>query len=145
MKKQKNLITFIVSFVLIAAVALCLSSCGKTDKDKTSNKTDMSKAQTVGEGKTSFDFAVTKADGSKKTFVVKTDEDNVGDALKTAGLIKGEDGEYGLTVTTVDGETHDFNKDKYYWAFYIDGEYAMTGVSETKISSGKLFELRATK
>ena len=49
------------------------------------------------------------------------------------GLIAGEEGPYGLYVKTVNGITVDFDKDGKYWAFYVDNEYAMTGVDATDI------------
>ncbi|MBQ1211437.1 MAG: DUF4430 domain-containing protein [Clostridia bacterium] len=38
----------------------------------------------------------------------------------------------------------EYNADKAYWAFYVDGEYAMTGVDSTNIEAGKVYGFTAT-
>ena len=96
----------------------------------------------IGEGETHFDFSVTFADGSEKNYCVYTDEDNIGAALLGVELIAGEDSAYGLYVKTVDGQEADYDKDGHYWAFYIDGEYAMTGVDSTPIEDGKAYAFK---
>ena len=60
-------------------------------------------------------------------------------------LIDGTDEAYGLYVRTVNGMTLDYNEDGYYWAFYVDGEYAMTGVDQTDITPGASYSLKAEK
>ena len=96
----------------------------------------------IGDGETHFDFSVTFADGSEKNYCVYTDEDNIGAALLGVELIAGEDSAYGLYVKTVDGQEADYDKDGHYWAFYIDGEYAMTGVDSTPIEDGKAYAFK---
>ncbi len=87
----------------------------------------------------SFTFEVTGEDGEKKTQTVTTTCKTVGDALLEQGLIGGEDGQYGLYVTSVLGEYHNYEEDGLYWAFYIDGEYAMSGVDVTEIVPGAVY------
>lgn len=58
------------------------------------------------------------------------------------GLIAGEESEYGLYVKTVNGITADYDKDGVYWAFYINGEYAQTGVDSTKIAEGESYSFK---
>lgn len=92
-----------------------------------------------------FSVNVTHCDGSAATYEIHTDSTTVGDALVTAGLIDGTDSEYGLYVITVDGETLDYDTDGMYWAFYIDGTYANTGVDSTDITDGAVYEFKAEK
>ena len=42
-------------------------------------------------------------------------------------------------VDTVNGITLDYNKDGKYWAFYINNEYAMTGVDSTPVEEGAAY------
>ena len=49
--------------------------------------------------------------------------------------------EYGLMITTVDGETADWNVDQSYWALYIGQEYASTGADTTPVNDGDSFGL----
>lgn len=93
----------------------------------------------------SFTFEIVHLDGTTKTIDVTTTKTNVGDALLEKGYIAGESDTYGLYVKTVDGETLDYNKDNAYWAFYINGEYAATGVSSTKPESGVVYSFKAEK
>ena len=98
---------------------------------------------TLGEGDTSFVFEVTGTDGNTASFKINTNEKTVGDALSKLGLIEGDDTNLGLYVKTVNGTTLEFDKDGKYWAFYIDGEYAMTGVDSTDIDETSVYEFRA--
>ena len=97
------------------------------------------------EENTKFIFTVTHSNGDKVQFNVETTKDNLGDALLEGYLIKGDEGEFGLYVTEVDGEKADFNKDGSYWYFYKNGEALMEGISATPIAEGDKFEARYTK
>jgi len=79
------------------------------------------------------------------TFTVHTDADTVGAALLEHELIDGEEGAYGLYVKVVNGITADYDVDKSYWAFYVDGEYASTGVDTTQIAENAVYRLEYTK
>ena len=69
----------------------------------------------------------------------------VGAALLKLGVIAGEDSDYGLYVKTVNGETADYDKDGAYWAFYVNGEYAMTGVDYTAPEAGTTYGFHVEK
>lgn len=114
----------------------------QTAPDLTEGETAAPVTKDVGEGKNSFVFTVTFADGSQHIYNVSTDEEKLGDALVSLGLIEGEEGPYGLYVKKVDGVTADYDEDGTYWAFYIDGASSMTGVSETEIEEGAAYEMK---
>ena len=150
-----------LSVLLVAAMAvsaLCLTGCsGQPESTDTTAQpaatteaatteaatTEAAAATEVGEGSTSFAFQVTFADGSQQDYTVKTDSTVVGEALQDAGLIAGEESEYGLYVKTVAGQTLDYDADGMYWAFYVNGEYATSGVDTTNIDAGSTYEFRA--
>ena len=48
-------------------------------------------------------------------------------------------------VDTVNGIKYDYNTDGAYWAFYVNGEYAMSGVDSTDIVDGTTYSMVATK
>lgn len=96
----------------------------------------------MGEGDTSFDFTVVDQEGNETRFEIRTDEETVGAALLGLDLIAGDESEYGLYVKTVNGITVDYDKDGAYWAFYVNGEYAPTGVSVTAITEGDEYSFR---
>ena len=97
-----------------------------------------------GEGATSFYLTVKNVDNTVTKFQINTDAATVGEALLALELIAGEDSAYGLYINTVNGITADWDTEKAYWAFYIDGEYAMTGVDTTEIVAGTTYELVKT-
>lgn len=99
----------------------------------------------IGKGATKFFFDVVNADGTEKKFEVSTDLKTVGEALLEVNLIAGDDSEYGLYVKTVDGVTVDYDKDGAYWAFYVNGEYASTGVDSTEITDGATYSFKVEK
>ena len=127
------------SMALLAAMASSFTACFEVDTPKNEEPTSASE-----ETQTQITVEVVCAEhGTQKTFTVKTDKTNVGDALIEEGLIEGEEGAYGWFVTKVDGEFHNFDDDGKYWALYIDGEYAMTGVSSTPITAGTTYTFKA--
>lgn len=128
---MKSMLCLIGCMVLIAAMALSFVGCSDAGAET-------EPAQSV-----SFQVIVTDPDGNETTFDYTTDKKTVGDALLAEGLIAGEEGEYGLYVTTVNGITLDWDADQMYWAFYIDGEYAQTGIDLTDVTDGAVYSLVA--
>ena len=96
-----------------------------------------------GTGAKQFEFDVIHRNGETKRFMIHTDKDTIGAALVEVELVSGTSSEYGLMVNVVDGEKLDYTADGAYWAFYIDGEYAMTGVDSTNIEEGKVYTFKA--
>ena len=147
MNKTK-LSTFVLRLVCvfaIAAMALCTFGCeadsGKLDVDTSSVK----EYTEVGEGDTTFDFEVIESEDKITKFKVSTDKTIVGEALQEVGLVEGEEAQYGLYVKKVNGVEADYDKDQTYWAFYVDGEMAMTGVDQTEIEDGKVYSFKIEK
>ena len=101
-------------------------------------------ATEAGQGEKSFYFQVSFADGSTSAYEVHSDADTVGEALQSLELIDGDDSEYGLYVTTVCGQTLNWDADHMYWAFYENGEYANAGVDTTNITEGNVYSFVAT-
>ena len=132
----------VLSLVLVAAMVLMFAGCGQNQGEETPEPSQ--NQQEVVEK--SFTFEVTELDGTKKEFQVKYDtEQSVGEALVNEKLISGEVGQYGLMVDTVNGQKYDYTADGAYWAFYVNGEYAMSGVDTTPIKDGEVYSFVATK
>lgn len=93
------------------------------------------------QGSKTITVSVTHKDGTEKDFTYHTDEEYLGPCLLAEGLVEGENGSFGLMITTVDGETADWNVDKSYWALYIGQEYASTGADTTPVNDGDSFGL----
>ena len=92
-------------------------------------------------GSKELSVQVVHGDGSTKDFTLHTDAEYLGDALLAEGLIAGEEGPYGLTLLTVDGEDAIWDVHNAYWALFIGEEYATTGVSDTPVKDGDSFKL----
>ncbi len=141
----KRILSVLVCVLLAAALALGTLGCKAAEPSTEPSAAVMENGATLGTGAAAFTFTVVDPDGKETTVTVKTDKTTVGDALTELGLISGTEGEYGLMVDTINGITLDYNADQMYWAFYIDGEYAMTGVDSTDVVAGSVYTFKAEK
>ncbi|MDE7433319.1 MAG: DUF4430 domain-containing protein [Lachnospiraceae bacterium] len=143
MKHNKKRLSFILCMVLIVAIALFTTGCNGKESGGTSADTLVqAESVQIGEGSTVFSFTVTDQEGNEMAFEVHTDKKMVGEALLELGMIDGNESEYGLYVKTVNGITVDYDTDGVYWAFYINEEYATTGVDSTTITEGDRYAFR---
>lgn len=121
----------ITSMILIAAmIILTLGGCGAKDSGKGLPDKDSNKY---------FHFTVVDKEGNESNFDLRSEKETVGEALIDEKLIEGTEGEYGLYVTKVNGIEAIYEDDGTYWSFYINGEYANTGVDATKIEDGATY------
>lgn len=166
---MKNVKT-IIALILAAFCILSLASCGNTEEITTEAPavdTTASTENNITENGLSEDAGVwtdaiytynkdfgegaktviceVKAENKTVTFTVKTDKETVGEALIENGIIEGDEGPYGLYIKKVNGITADYDINQCYWAFYIDGEMAMTGVDGTTITEGAIYQLVYSK
>ena len=132
MKQLKNIFKFSAVVMLIAVMALTVISCSKEKEDNTTP------------GEITITVEVINKAGESKEHEIKTTGTTLADALLEAGLVEGTTDEYGLYITTVDGELADYSADQSYWAISKDGEYLMTGASSTNIADGEHYELTYT-
>lgn len=79
-------------------------------------------------------------DGNARDVVFQTDAENLADALKEQNLIEGNDSEYGIYITTVDGRVADGDAHEF-WGIYKNGEMTPTGADTTMIANGEHYEL----
>ena len=129
MRKQISLKLVSLCLTLLLLVAAVFSGCANKDRAKEGDEC-------------SFTFSVVFEDGSTKTQEITTTKEFVGAALEEEGLIEGEMSQYGLTVHTVCGVKVEFGKDQKYWAVYIDGEYALSGVDSIKCADIEKVEFK---
>lgn len=130
MQKKKTAIAvtvFILLIAVFAAVWLIADPLGSADgSDKT------------------LSITVTHGDGTEKSFTVKTNEEFLASALENEKLIEGTQGEYGIWITAVDGETADEDAQQW-WCLTKNGEMLMTGADMTPIADGESYELTLTE
>ena len=138
----KRLLTSLLCVLLAAALAMGTLGCSKAPETTDSGVVTMEDGATLGQGAVSFTFTVVNGEGKEITVTINTDKETVGEALTDLGLISGEDSEYGLMVDTVNGETWNYAESGKYWALYIDGEYANTGVDSTPVTAGSNYTFK---
>ena len=134
----------LLALILALTLALSVASCGNTTPNDLWADAIYTEDTTLGQDEKTVTVAVTIEDKTV-TFTVKTDADTVGAALLENGIIEGEDGAYGLYIKKVNGVVADYDVDASYWGFYIDGEYAMSGVDTTDIAEDAAYSLVYTK
>lgn len=170
-KKKSNLVSRILCMMLIVAMALFTIGCNKADEKETSSGNEAkvtapadntqddasgdedadqagdaaSGVTELGEGALSFNFSVVDKDENETKFVIHTDKTTVGAALLEHGLIEGDEGDYGLYVKKVNGILADYDVDMTYWALYINGEYATSGVDTTNVTEGDSYTFKVVK
>lgn len=144
MTRNHKYLSLILCMVLIAAMALFTTGC-KGNTARVTGDGTFQDGDKVGKGSISFTLTVADQDGKEATCTVKTDKTILGEALQDLGILEGEEGPYGLYVKTVNGITADYDLDGVYWAFYIDGEYAMTGADVTEIVDGATYTFKVEK
>ena len=126
---------------MILTLLFALASCSEENPWETAKYTEDT---SLGEGATTFTLIVEVLEHSV-TFTVNTDEKTVGDALLKLGVIEGVDSQYGLYMKKVNGVLADYDKNQRYWAFYINNEYASSGVDLTEIKNGETYKLVYSK
>ncbi len=126
MKKSK-VIGVIVLVVLVTAMAVAYVS--------------FSEKPTQGEKQVTIE--VITADETSSLYEVLTDGEYLIDAMNNAdGLtFEGEEGQYGMSISHINGVRADYLLDGAYWAFYVNDEYCNYGVSEQPIEDGDEFRI----
>ncbi|MCR4962010.1 MAG: DUF4430 domain-containing protein [Lachnospiraceae bacterium] len=139
----KKTLALILALVLCAAITV-IAGCG-VKKSEGPYSTRIYKSGTIGSGSTEFTLQIVDKDSKEVDLKVKTDEATVGAALLKLEVIAGDESDYGLYVKCVNGTVADYDVDQTYWAFYINGEYAMTGVDATDVENGATYALKVEK
>ncbi len=79
-------------------------------------------------------------DDVNKTVSIQTDHEYLRGALEQENLVIGDESEYGLFVTAVNGREAD-NAKQEWWCFTKGGETLNTGIDTTPIADGDSFEV----
>ena len=97
-------------------------------------------------GSKSVTLEVISSSAEKTIYTLKTDAEYLSEAMDAAeGLTyTAEEGPYGLSVSSVNGETADFNADGAYWGFFVNGEYCNYGISQQPAEDGDIFQIAYT-
>ena len=145
----------ILSVVAAAALAAGLlagcgasSAAGSTASSAASSVAASSEAAAAeaSEARAKAQFTVTGADGESQTFDLEvTDGEKLSDALAEAGIISADEAAAGF-VTTVNGETADWDKDSAWWCLTdASGEMTAVGVADIELHDGDSYAFTYTK
>ena len=77
--------------------------------------------------------------GDDTSYTIYTDAEYLSGALEQEDLIEGTESEYGLYVTTVDGETADDSKQEW-WGYSVNGAFAELGVDSQPVADGDVYD-----
>ena len=138
---KTRMLSLVLVFVLIAAAAL--TGCSGKPAETTGAPEPAGQTTVLGEGSKTMDFTVVDKEGITHLYTIHTDAETVGQALLDLELIDGEEGPYGLYIKSVLGQVLDYETDGMYWGFYVNGDYALTGVDQTPITEGDTYLLKA--
>ena len=129
--------------LLLAVILVCtLTACADIDRTGDWETATYDRDTTLGKGEKTITVKVV-ADGQTLTFTVKTDKENLEDALVEVELIDGDVDAFGMYIKKVNGIVADYDADKHYWAITKDGESTLSAKS-TVIADGDTYELTKT-
>ena len=139
------------AFGMAAAMTLSLAACGgaassAAPSEAASEASSEAASGQAADAKVKAEFTVTGADGESQTFTLEvTDGEKLSDALVEAGLISEEEAAAGF-VTTVNGETADWDKDQAWWCLTdATGEMTTVGVADIALHDGDSYAFIYTK
>lgn len=129
MKKNSKLIAGIVAVVVLIAAFVAIYTATRPE---------------TAQGAKTITVEVVHKDESSNTFTYHTDAEYLAEVLVSEGLVVNDQGDFGLYILTVDGETCTWEEDGTYWALWQNGELAMQGAETTPVYDGDSFALIAT-
>lgn len=92
------------------------------------------------QGEKTITVEVIVGDETTATHTIVTEEEYLRGALDQENMVSGEEGPYGLFLTTVDGVTADDTKQEW-WCVTKGGAQVDTAVDATPIADGDRYEL----
>lgn len=134
--RKKTLIAAVLAvLVIVVAVLAFVLTRPKTEKG--------SKSVTVS-------VVFHKDNVKDKTFKVRTNAEHLIDVLNQLKEEKkltfdGDKSQYGLFITSFDGVKADFNKDKTFWAIYVNDKLGQFGVEQQTVTNGDKFRFELSK
>ncbi|MDO4275153.1 MAG: DUF4430 domain-containing protein [Eubacteriales bacterium] len=121
----------LIAVVLLIAVITVLFGVYQITKEKTTA------------GDKNIKVEVVYQDGKSDSFSFHTAREYLGDVLKDEKLVEGEDGQYGLFITSVNGVPADDGNQEW-WCLTKGGEQVNTSADKTPVKDGDTYELTLT-
>lgn len=137
----------VLSVCLLAGCGASASSTASSAASSVASSVATSEAASVASAaQATVEFTVTAADGSVSSVLLNvTDGEKLSTALAEAGIISQEEADAGF-VTTVNGETADYDKDQAWWCLTdAAGEMTTVGVADIELHDGDSYAFTYTK
>ncbi len=85
--------------------------------------------------------------GASAVYELNTDAEFLRQAMDEAeGLTyDGEEGEYGIMISAINGEVADYNVNGAYWGFYVNDAYCNYGIDTQPVMDGDAFIIKYEK
>ncbi len=98
------------------------------------------------QGSKSITLEVLNQEQQTSEYQVQTDAEFLRQAMEEAKgfTFDGEEEDYGFTLYTINGETHNWNEDGSYWAVYVNGDYGQYGIDSQPVEDGDIFRFEYT-
>lgn len=125
MKNQRKIIISLAVLVIAVAALFGIYQFAKTPATA---------------GEKNITVEVVHKDETVKDFEFDTSREFLGEVLVDEALVEGENGAYGLFITTVDGETAD-DSNQEWWCITKEGGQVNTSADQTPIADGDKYEL----
>ena len=158
LQTNKRLLSVILAVIAVFSV-LGMTACGKKENPASTPSVTASaeslpdelwkdalyiEDKAFGEGAKTIKVEVVAGEKSI-TFTLKTDKENLADAMLEHSLVEGTNDQYGLYIKKVNGILADYDIDQSYWSLSKNGEALMTGASGTTIADGEKYEFTYAK
>lgn len=141
---------------LLAALAMLLTFCAGCAPQETPADDSADQAANAGADETAEDtedevgvqeqktitLTVTYEDGTSEDYTVETTAEFLKEAIEATVEIEGSEGEFGFTLTSVNGVEADFTDgSNAYWAIYVNDEYGMYALDTQPVTDGDSYAL----
>lgn len=95
------------------------------------------------EGSKSITIEVINKAQESTVYTLKTDAEYLRQAMEEADGLEfdGTESEYGMMVSSVNGEVADYNVDGSYWSFYVNDTYCNYGIDSQPVYDGDAFQI----
>ncbi|MBO5859717.1 MAG: DUF4430 domain-containing protein [Clostridia bacterium] len=148
---MKKLITLFAALAILFSLTAC-SSNPANEETTASTQAAATEPVTLDSSYSSFGskdnykhacyLEIVYRDGSTQKYGVYANEDSLGKALYSMGIIDGTEGPYGLMVESVLGLEYIYETRGYAWMLYVNGELATSGIDSIMIEDGATYSLK---
>ena len=143
LQNKQRLLSVILAVIAVFSV-ISMTACSKFDATKLWLEATYTEDKTFGEGAKTVEVEVI-AGYKSVTFTLKTDKENLADAMLEHSLVEGDMDQYGLYIKKVNGMLADYSINQSYWSLSKTGVALMTGASGTEIKDGEKYEFTYAK